>query len=429
MEEAPMMKIAKPRGLLLAAATLLGAVAVAVSVSNGWQANAATQSARRVGDKVGAPEAIIVFTVRLPPDSALLIDDQKTQSPGEVRTFQTPPVALGKKHVYTLKATSKGKTVTREIHIAFGMDNTFDLRAEFLPAAKGKGTPKDFQVGEKQGGPKGQDGELTGKGKRAQEFIAAFNKGDAKALADFWMPDGDYVDQTGRKYQGRAAIEKLYEKAFAARKGAKLAIFPSSLRKVGDNVALEEGVTEVIPADGGPSTTAAFSAVLVKKDGEWYFESVRESIARPPSNAAHFDDIEWLLGNWVGEEKGESGTASYSWAENRNFIVSSFATTLNGVPVFGGTQWIAWDAVDKKIRSWSFYSGGGFGEAVWTKDGSKWLLKTTAQTAGGKKLSATNVMTKVDDDHVTFQITNLTADGKLLPNPAPLKMKRVKPQP
>jgi len=55
----------------------------------------------------------------------------------------------------------------------------------------------------------------------------------------------------------------------------------------------------------------------VKKDGEWYFESVRDSVPHPPSNAEHFEDLEWLLGEWTGEaEKGESAKASYAWAEN-----------------------------------------------------------------------------------------------------------------
>src|SRR5262249_18463544 len=155
----------------------------------------------------------------------------------------------------------------------------------------------------------------------------------------------------------------------------------TSARMVGTDVALEDGITEVTPADGGPPTVARFSAVLGRKDGGWYFESVHDSIARPPSNVEHFEDLQWLIGDWVGEaDKGESSTASYSWAENQNFIVSSFATTLNGIPVVGGTQWIAWDAVDKQIRSWSFYSGGGFGEAVWTRDGDKWAIKVNAKT-------------------------------------------------
>jgi uncharacterized protein (TIGR02246 family) len=266
-----------------------------------------------------------------------------------------------------------------------------------------------------------------GEGKRAQEFIAAFNKGDAKAVAAFWTPDGSYVDQLGREYKGREAIEKLYAKVFPGQKGAKLTIHVTSIKQLAPDVGIEEGITEVTPAEGGPGTTARFNAVLVKKDGEWFFESVHEALARPPSNVAHFDEIDWLLGAWTGEEaKGESATASYAWAENQNFIVSSFATTLNGEPVVGGTQWIAWDAVDKKIRSYSFYSGGGIGEAVWSKDGDKWLLKTNAKTAAGKKVSGTNVLTKTDDDHMTWQLTNLTVDGEKIADTKLVKMKRVK---
>ena len=57
-----------------------------------------------------------------------------------------------------------------------------------------------------------------GKGKRAQEFVAAFNRGDAKAVAGFWAPDAEYVDQMGGTVKGRAALEKLYAKTFAENK-------------------------------------------------------------------------------------------------------------------------------------------------------------------------------------------------------------------
>jgi uncharacterized protein (TIGR02246 family) len=277
--------------------------------------------------------------------------------------------------------------------------------------------------------PKAQEKAEPGKGTRAKEFIAAFNKGDAKAVAAFWMPDALYVDQVGREHKGRAAIQKLYEKVFAANKGAKLAIHVTSAKMVSRDVAIEDGITEVTPADGGPPTAARFNAVLVKKDGDWYLESVHDAVPHPPSNAEHFEDLEWLIGDWTGEsEKGESATASYAWAENRNFIVSTYATTLNGVPVVGGTQWIGWDAVDKRIRSWSFYSGGGIGEAVWMKEGNRWAINTTAKTAAGKKVSATNIVTKVDADHATWQMTKLTVDGQLMPDPKAVKLKRVQPE-
>jgi uncharacterized protein (TIGR02246 family) len=273
--------------------------------------------------------------------------------------------------------------------------------------------------------PKAAAQPAPGKSVRAKEFIAAFNKGDAKAVASFWTKDGEYTDQLGRLYKGQEAIEKLFQKAFAARKGATLTITVISARQISDDVALQEGLTEVAPSDGGVPTAAHFNAVLVKKSGQWYFESVRDSVARPPTNAAHFDDLEWLIGNWAGPEKGESATASYHWAENQNFIVSSFATTLNGVPVVGGTQWISWDAVDKKIRSYSFYSGGGVGEAVWTKDGNTWRIDVTAKSADGKKLSATSLLGKVDANNATWQVTKLTVDGNTIPDGPVVKLKRV----
>ena len=52
-----------------------------------------------------------------------------------------------------------------------------------------------------------------------------------------------------------------------------------------------------------------------------------------------------------------------------------------------------------------------------------------ARTAAGKKVSATNVLTRTDDDHLSWQMTKLTVDGQALPDPPPLKMKRVKPRP
>ncbi len=364
---------------------------------------------------------IIAFEVRLPAGAVLEIDGRKTTATGEMRKFETPPLAVGKTHSYTLKATANGKEVTRTIELAHGKDNRIDLRPDF-------GGRESARIGEGKAGDENPPlGEA--KGKRAQEFIAAFEKGDAKAVAAFWTTDGTYVDAEGREYKGRAAIEKLYAKVLPDLKGSKLHIFVTSAKSLSPDVAIEDGLTEVTPPGGGPGSASRFSAVLVKKDGEWHFQSLHEGLASPPSNAEHFDGIDWLIGNWASEaEKGEGSTASYSWADNKNFIVSTFAMTVNGIPVTGGTQWIAWDAVEKRIRSWSFYSKGGFAEAVWTQDGdNKWSVAVKGQSADGKKLSATNVITKVDADHATWQITKLTVDGKEIPDPKPEKLKRVKP--
>lgn len=262
---------------------------------------------------------------------------------------------------------------------------------------------------------------------RGREFLKAFNDGDAKGVARFFTEDGTYVDPLGRTSTGRVAIEKLYSKVFAERKGAKLAIHVQTRREVTPDVMIEDGISEVT-SPAGPPSVARFSAVMVKRDGEWYLERVQESPVVPPSNAEHLDDVAWLVGQWRGEAKGESMAASYAWAHGGNFLVSNFTATADGVPVVGGTQWIGWDAVDKRVRSWSFFSNGGFGEAVWTKDGNTWRIKTTAKTQDGRAVTVTNVVTKVSDDSVTWQQTGLTVDGKSMPDGPVRKLTRVKVQ-
>jgi uncharacterized protein (TIGR02246 family) len=271
------------------------------------------------------------------------------------------------------------------------------------------------------------EGKEAPKSKRAQQFIEAFDKGDAKAVAGFWTAEGDYIDPSGHQFKGREAIEKLYAKVFAESKGAKLSVNLESQREVTPDVAIHEGVTEVTPPDGGPPSMSRFTAVLVKKDGEWYFEHVRESAYTPPSNSRHLEALSWLVGEWKGEsEKGMTESLSNEWDDNENFIISTYATLAKDVPVTGGTVWIGWDAVDKKVRSWSFYSGGGFGEAGWSQDGDKWTIKTKARTHDGKQVSVTNVLTKVDADNATWQRTQTKVDDKELPDGPVVKLKRVK---
>jgi len=263
--------------------------------------------------------------------------------------------------------------------------------------------------------------------KRAEAFVAAFNKGDAKALAGLFAPDGDMVDQEGHHLKGRKAIEEGYQKFFSQAKGAKLFITITSVRFPKPDLAFEDGLTEVVVPDGAPSA-ARYSIVYVKQEGQWYLESVREAIAVPPTNAGKLQELEFLIGHWVEDvEKGGSAKASYSWEGHRNFMVSTFDLTMKDVSVAGGTQWISWDESVKKPRAWTFVFNGGFAEGVWTRDGeNNWKIAITGTHRDGKKLTATNVFTKIDDDHVSFRFIDRTLDGKSLPDVKAVKMKRVK---
>ena len=263
--------------------------------------------------------------------------------------------------------------------------------------------------------------------KSAEAFVSAFHRGDAKALAAFWTTDGDYTDQTGRNLKGRAAIEKVFEAFFAENTGLKLRIDIDSLRFVTPDVAIEDGLTSVIPPDGGPPSRARYTIVHVKKDGKWLLSSVRDAPFAPPTNHEHLSGLEWAIGDWATEaDKGEVARVAFSWSESQNFIVSSFTTTFKNISIGGGTQWIGWDPLAKQVRSWTFETNGGYGEGAWTRDGNRWVIKSTAVLRDGKKLAATNIITYIDADTMSWQAKDRTEDGKPLPDVKEIKMKRVK---
>jgi uncharacterized protein (TIGR02246 family) len=261
--------------------------------------------------------------------------------------------------------------------------------------------------------------------KKAEGFVAAFHKGDAKVLASFWTPDGDYTDQTGKKLKGREAIEKAFTGMFAENKGLKLRIEIGSLRFVTPDVAVEDGVTSVIPPDGAPPSQARYTIVHVKRNSDWYLNSVRDAPYAPPSNREHLAQLEWLLGEWADDGKGETARVTYQWGANQNFLIGEFATTVKQFAMAGGTQRIGWDAANKQVRSWTFEDNGGFGGGVWTRNGDQWTIKAKAVMPDGKQLTAVGVMTRVDPNTMTMEFRDRTVDGQPIPETKTVTMRRV----
>jgi uncharacterized protein (TIGR02246 family) len=249
--------------------------------------------------------------------------------------------------------------------------------------------------------------------KKAESFIDAFHKGDAKALAAHWAPDGDYTSQTGKTYKGRAAIEKAFSGMFAEDKGLKLRIDIESIRFITPEVAVEDGVTSVLPPDGAPPSRARYTVVHVKRDGDWYLSSVRDAAYAAPGNHEHLAELDWLVGEWADSSaKGEVARVAYQWDDNQNFLIGEFTSTFKQFAIGGGTHRIGWDAGNKKIRSWTFETGGGFGGGMWTRDGNQWTIKSTATLNDGKQMSATGILTRVDANTMTLQYRDRAVDGK-----------------
>ena len=263
--------------------------------------------------------------------------------------------------------------------------------------------------------------------KKAEAFIEVFHKADADGLAAFWTPDGDYTTRKGATLKGRDAIAKAFKEFFAENKDLKLRINSESLRFLTPDVIVEDGTTEVLAPDGTPPSAARYTIVHVKKDGDWFLGSVRDAPYVPPTNYEHLRVLEWTIGDWAAEpNKGESAHASFVWSKNQNFIVATIEATIKEVPIGGATQWIGWEPAAKGIRSWTFDDDGGIGRGAWTQEDNKWIIKTTNTLRDGKKLAATNIVTRIDADTITWQSVNRTVDGNALPDTPIIRMKRVK---
>jgi len=263
--------------------------------------------------------------------------------------------------------------------------------------------------------------------KNAADFVDAFHKGDAKALAAFYTPDADYIDETGRTFKGRATIEKNYAEFFANNKGYKLRINIDSRKFPTPDLAIEDGTSVVIAPDGSAPTHARYANVFVKTNGKWLISSVRESADPGPSNFETLRGLDWAIGEWLDvEPSGQVGHISFEWAPGKNFIISTRTEDFKNASLLRTTQWIGWDAAAKQIRSWSFQADGGTDLSTWTQSGKNWEIKTESVLANGHKVSSTSVITVVDEDTIAWQMKGQTVNGKKIADSKEVKMKRMK---
>lgn len=255
--------------------------------------------------------------------------------------------------------------------------------------------------------------------KEVADYVEAFNAKDAAALSQHWSEGGAYVRPIdGARLVGRKAIQKEFEATFAQQPEAVLAVKVRTIRFVTSDVAMEEGTAEVtfLP-DTLPSRTD-YTAVHVKRDGEWQVDSIRETELSADKGAAggRLDELAWLVGGWTDRSDAATVETSVTWTKNNSFLSYSFKVSAGNIDALEGTQVVGWDPVAKTIRSWMFDSDGGFGEGVWSREDDRWLVKFHQTLADGRLASSTNVYTYIDDNTFTWQSIDRELDGEPLPN-------------
>ena len=117
--------------------------------------------------------------------------------------------------------------------------------------------------------PQQNDAGIT---KLLKDYEAAFNKGDAKAIAALYTSDAWRVTPDGRLHVGQAAIQGDYEVAMAGpTKGAKGTLHHGKTRAISPDVSLVEGTSEVTMSSG--TFKGRYLNTLVRQGDQWRLAS------------------------------------------------------------------------------------------------------------------------------------------------------------
>jgi uncharacterized protein (TIGR02246 family) len=259
-------------------------------------------------------------------------------------------------------------------------------------------------------------------------FVELYNAHNADALAALFAPDARMTFRDGTEVNGREEIKQAFVQAFEANAKAAVSVDVESIRFLTPDVAVEEGFTSLFPDGETLVAHSRYTVVHVKKEGKWLMQSVRVIEEQSLSAYGELQPLEWLVGEWLDEGRSEDVESTFRWDENKSFLLEEFRVVRGGEVVMKGTQRIGWDPQTKQIRSWTFDSAGGFGEAVWTPVEDRWVVKARAVTPDGSSASATRTLTRATADRVIWSATDRLAGDEQLPDLA-VTLVRKPPQP
>jgi uncharacterized protein (TIGR02246 family) len=250
--------------------------------------------------------------------------------------------------------------------------------------------------------------------KAAEALAAAFNKGDLDAITALWAPDADYVDEAGKSFKGRAAIGAAFKESLANLKGHQMKSRSTSIRFIKPDVAVEDGRMELTGPDG-KSESSRYTAIWVKSGDHWLISSARDLPNEPEttvSDGARFmKELEWLVGSWASADSNASVSLTCRWALNKKYLVQEYTIKGKNGDDVSVVQWVGWDPMSGRLKSWFFDSNGGHGEGLWDRNGNTWNILSEGIVADGRMGSSVNSLKHVDEKTALWQSRDRQLDG------------------
>jgi uncharacterized protein (TIGR02246 family) len=250
-------------------------------------------------------------------------------------------------------------------------------------------------------------------------YVKAVNSGDVAAIVAHWTDDADYVNDSGEKFKGRAALTKLFKNNLPSVKGKKFSFETDSLRMIAPGVALEDGVGKLVGDDedeNNPGTR--YSAVWVRSGDKWLISSVRDLGDLPANekNASPLKELDWLVGSWQSTDSEADVDMTCASALDGKFLKQKYDVTNKQGQKFTVVTLVGWDPAAGQIRSWFFDSRGGFGDGVWTREGNTWKIAANGIVSDGRTGNSTNVWKYIDDKTAVWTAKDRELDGVPMPD-------------
>jgi uncharacterized protein (TIGR02246 family) len=258
----------------------------------------------------------------------------------------------------------------------------------------------------------------------ADAFVAAFNKGDANAVAALWTDKGVLVDELGRRFEGRPQIEAAYVEFFKAHPGVQIKVTPGDVRKLMGDSLLEEGTTSLTPAPAGTNGESKYLAVHVQQNGHWLMSNVRELPPASPKDSKLLKDFDWLVGTWTAEERGATSEVVCRWLPNNSYLERRYKVTAVDGKTTEGVQLIGLNPHTGQVVSWGFGFDGGHTIGAWVPRPNGWGIDAAGITPDGVTTHAMNLFTKLDDNAFSWQSVDRTVAGQSRPNTDEIIFKR-----
>lgn len=109
-----------------------------------------------------------------------------------------------------------------------------------------------------------------------EAWIAANDRGDAKAISALYAEDADLILINGQIVAGRDHIEAVYQTAFEMLPGNKARIVRESRRILADDLVVDDATWEVVGflPEGAPASGRS-TTIYQKHDGQWRIQCVR----------------------------------------------------------------------------------------------------------------------------------------------------------